>query len=373
MNLWEEAEKIFFLGVEVYAFGLYCALGAAAALIMLLLQCRREGLKQGTAALTGMLSLALGFVCSRLLYCLLDQSLGLEGVMPLSGMLLVTGGGYSMVGALLGGVLGALLAGKLSGQSSLYLADLMVPCLMLFAACERLGEGYVLDFGISRPLLGDLLKGSFLAVEGDYDWYLATYLLESFAALVLSVVLLRDAVQQHKDQRAGKTLLLFLILYGGVQTMLESLRYDRHMSISFVGLQHVMAMAMLGLTVLYLALRMRKINFRLSLAAIISVPVTLGLGLALEFAIDRNEISRYLLYGVYAVVLALPLYLAKMHKMLIAVPAVLAAGLALRLLIGGPAIDRYVLYLAYAMLLAVPMYLGVRLRKEDIPVGKTAD
>lgn len=309
MGLWDEAEKIFFLGVEVYAFGLYCALGAAIGLIVLFLQCRKEGLKKGTAALAGALGVGLGFLCSRLLFCLMDQSLGLDGVMPLSAMALVTGGGYSMIGALLGGVLGALLAGRFSGQSPLRLADLMVSSLLLFVACERLGEGYMMDFGVSRPLLGDLLKGSFLAVEGEYDWYLATYLLESFAALVLSLILLRDAAHQHRENRNGKTLLLFLILYGGVQTVMESLRYDRHMSISFVGLQHVMALMMLCGGVIYLAVWQWKKQKKTALAAVIAIPLVVILGLGLEFAIDRTQISRYVLYLAYVLLISVPMYL----------------------------------------------------------------
>lgn len=304
MGLWEEAEKVYFLGIEVYAFGLYCALGAAMTLIMLFLQCKREKMKPGTVPLTGVLSLVCGFVCSRLLFCLLDQTIS-EG-MPLQGVLMVAGGGYSMMGALLGGLLGAMLAGRITRQSSWKMADLMAPALLLFVAGERIGEGYILDFGVSRPLVGDFFKGTFLAVEGDYDWYLATYLLESFSALILSVILLRDSAHQ---KRQGDTLVLFLILFGGVQTLMESLRYDRHMSFSFVGIQHVMAMAMLGIALIVLAIRCWKEKKALAILALISIPLVAGLGIGLEFAIDRTTVNRYLLYAAYILLLALPMWL----------------------------------------------------------------
>ena len=309
MALWDEAEKIYFLGVEVYAFGLYCALGAAAALIVLLLQCKRAGLPKGAAALAGALGLVCAFLCSRLLFCLMDQSMGLEGLMPFSAMAMVTGGGYSMIGVLAGGILGGMLAGKILGLKPLAMGEMMIPALLLFAACERLGEGYMPDFGVSRPLLGELLKGTFLAVEGEYDWYLATYLLESFAALILALVMLRDVASQHKRGKIGQALLLFGILYGGVQTVMESLRYDRHLSISFVGLQHVLAIAMLGLSVIYLAILRRKDMKKMAVAALISVPMVVILGLLLEFAIDRTTVSRYLLYLVYILLVSVPMYL----------------------------------------------------------------
>lgn len=302
--MWEEATKIALPGLEVYAFGLFCALGAVLALAVLALQIRREHMPKGAPALTGCLSMICAFLTSRLFYVLLDRSLG--GMMPLRGWLMVTAGGYSMAGALLGGVLGAVLSGKILRVSALKMADLIAPALMLFVACERLGEGYVPDFGVSRPLLGDALKGSFLAVEGDYDWYLATYLLESFAALVIALLLLRDL---GAGRRAGDTLFLAMLLYGASQTLLESLRYDRHLSFSFVGSQHIAAMVILGAAVFLLAARCLKKRRGLALAGIISVLAAAGLGVGLEFMIDRTEINRYLLYLVYAALVACPCWL----------------------------------------------------------------
>lgn len=301
MGLWEEAEITYFLGVKVYAFGLFCALGAALFLIMLAMQCRKK-MKKGTAALAGCLSLALGFICSRIFFCLLDQTL--TGGVPFKGMFLVAGGGYSMMGALIGGMLGGMLAAKITRQSPWKMADLMAPALLLFVACERLGEGYIADFGISRPLIGDFLKGSFLAVEGEYDWYLATHLIESFSAVVLAVILMQDSA---RNKRSGNTLLLFMILFGGVQTLMESLRYDRHMSFSFVGAQHVMAIALLAAALIVLIIRKFREKRLLALLAIISIPLVGGVGIGLEFAIDRTMVNRYLLYGAYILLLALPM------------------------------------------------------------------
>ena len=304
MMLWEEAEKTALLGMEIYSFGLYCALGALLSLVMLLLLCQREKMKKGTAPLMALCMMAGAMILSRLFFSLLDRSLG--AMIPFKWALNLTTGGYSMVGALLGGALGAALAGKISGQKPLRLAEIALPALLLFVACERLGEGTQLEFGVSRPLLGDALKGSFLSVEGDYDWYLATYLLESFAAVILALVLLRDLSMKR---RAGDTVLLALILYGASQTVLESLRYDRHLSFSFVGAQHIAALLMLGTAVIILAVRKLKTNKKLALAAIVSIPLAAGLGVGLEFAIDRTEINRYLLYLIYILLIAAPAWM----------------------------------------------------------------
>ena len=300
--MWEDAVTTYFLGAQVYAFGLYAALGMAIAMIALAMLLRRAKWPKGAAPLTGVLAMGCGFLVSRLFFCFMDQGLG--GPVPLKGVLLVTGGGYSMMGALLGACFGAILASKIMKQKPAALLDLLSPAFMLFVACERLGEGYIDDFGISRPLVGELLKGSFLAIEGDYDWVLATYLIESFAALVLALVLLRDV--SKKDRRAGNTFLLFLLLFGASQVILESLRFDQHMHLSFVGLQQIIAMLLLAAGVIVLALRRMKDKRGLALAALILLPVAAGVGVGLEFAIDRTTMNRFLLYAVFILLMAAP-------------------------------------------------------------------
>ena len=304
IRMWEDAETVYFLGVRVYAFGLYAALGAALGLIALALLLRRHHWEKGMAPLTGVLSIAGGFIVSRLFFGWLDNSLGA----PLSfrGMLMVTGGGYSMMGALLGACLGALLAARIRKQNAARLLDFLAPALLLFIACERLGEGYIEDFGVSRPLEGELIKGSFLAVKGLYEWYLATYLLESFAALILALVLLRD---ENDKRRPGDTFLLFLLLFGASQVILESLRFDHHLRWSFVSLQEIIAFMLLAAGVLTAALRQIRKRRGLAIAALTALAVSLGVCIGLEFAIDRTEISRYLIYAVFLIAVSVPAYL----------------------------------------------------------------
>ena len=307
----EDAVKIFFLGVEVYGFGLYAALGAALGLVVLALLMRREKWKGGVAALTGVLSLALGFLISRLFFGLMDESLGRP--LPLWAMLRFNSGGYSMIGALLGACMGGILSAKMMKKPAARMLDLLAPALLLFVACERLGEGYIEDFGVSRTLTGSLLEGSFLAVESGYGWRLATYQLESFAALVLALILLRDLTKKH---RAGDTFLLFLLLYGGVQVLLESLRYDQHMTVkAFVKLQQIMDMMLLGAGVITLAVRAWNTKRRLAVLSLIALALSVGIGVAIEFMIDRTQISHYVLYLCFLIDMAVPVWLGiKLRK-----------------------------------------------------------
>lgn len=305
MTMWEDAATIQILGVRVYAYGLYAAVGAALALAVLWVLLKKKRAKPGTLPLTGVLAMGCGFIVSRLFFCLMDQGLGAP--VPIYGAVQVTGGGYSMMGALLGACLGAILAARLTKQNAASLLDMLSPCLMLFVFCVRLGERHIEDFGISRPLVGELLKGSFLAVEGDYDWALATYLLEAAAALVLALILLRDEAQ--KERRRGDTFLLFLILFGATQIIMESLRFDQHMHLSFVGLQQIMALALLATGVTIAALRAMKTRRKLAITALVLLPVAAGIGVGLEFMIDRTTVNRYLLYALFILTVGAPAYL----------------------------------------------------------------
>ena len=301
----EDAVKVFFLGVEVYAFGLYVALGLVLALVVLALLMRKEKWRDGTAALTGVLSMGLGFAVSRLFFGLMDDSLG--RIMPLWAMLRVHTGGYSMIGALLGACMGGILAARLMKKQPARLLDMLAPALLLFVACERLGEGYIEGFGVSRTLTDSLLEGTFLTVGGDYGWRLATYHLESFTALVLSLVLLWDLTRKR---RAGDTFVLFLLLYGATQVLLESLRYDQHMTVkAFVKLQQIMDMMLLGAGVTILSVRNWKTRRGLALAAVIALGLAVGVGVAIEFMIDRTKISHYVLYLCFLADMAVPVWL----------------------------------------------------------------
>ena len=301
----EDAPKVSFLGIEMYSFGLFVALGVALALIALALIARREKAKAGTAPLAGLLAIIFGFVFSRLFFGFMDESLG--QTLPLWAMLRVYTGGYSMSGALIGASVGAVIAAKLTRQSPGRMLDYLVPCLMLFVACERLGERYIEEFGVSRYLSDQLFQASFLTSEGDFGLRLNTYYIEAAAALVLAAVLYFDI---KPDRRAGDTFLLFLLLYGGTQILMESLRYDQHMTIkAYVKLQQVMAMLLMSAGVIALACRTWRKNRALSLTAFISLPVAVGIGVGIEFMIDRTAVSHYLLYAAFLAVVSVPVVL----------------------------------------------------------------
>ncbi len=307
MYLWEEADYISFLGMDVYTYGLMCALGAAAMMLLLWCFSRGKKLPKGAAALTGVCAMLLGAFCSKLFFSLFSFNVDA----PFFGKMkpgLFSGGGYSMIGALFGGFTGAGIAGKMMGQKPLKFMDAFAPAALAFVFFARLGEMFYPEFagfGVSRPLIYEFTKGWPVAVSDGTESYLATYLLEAAAALVMLAVLARDLKKQERD---GNTFVLFLLLFGASQIIMESLRYDRHMSYTFIRMQQVLSILVLIAGLIYSARRSGKSKKQTGLLFLMMAVISM-LGVALEFAIDRTELNRYLLYAVFIVLVTVPVYL----------------------------------------------------------------
>ena len=301
----ENAATVFFLGVRVYAWGLYLAIGVSLACVCFFLRARRT-LPKGSTAAVCVLSILLGFAVSRLFYCAFDGKI--RQVFSLKSVFLVTAGGFSMFGALLGAGIAAFLAGKLLKTPALKILDLLTPCLFLFVAAERLGEGRLESFGISRPLISQITGWNLFIFHDEYDNYLATYLIESLLALFLFAL---TAPKSTLDARRGDVTITCMLLYGLSQVLMESLRFDQHMRFSFVGIQQILFMCLAAAALFW---RCRELEIlgrgkKLRLSIYVCVPVLVGLLVLLEFLIDRSDYDKVVLYIIYIALLLVPLWL----------------------------------------------------------------
>lgn len=320
MYLWEDADYIAveYMTMEdtlshgIYTYGLFAALGAAVMMLVMYALMEAKKMPKGATALTGVLSIFFGAVFSKVFFALFS----LDGL-PILGKLrpdMFSGGGHSMMGALFGGFLGAALSGLMLKKQSLRCMDIFAcaaPALILFA---RLGEQFDPngDFGISRPLThpASVNWPAFLLQQDDYANYLLVYKLEAIAAGLILIVLIMDLLL-HKNAKAGDTFILFLLLFGGSQALLESLRQDKHMTLSFVHLQQIMAIPMVIGGVIMAAKRAGKDKrFLWKLAGGLTLATLLGIGL--ELAIYRPdmviEMDIYLIYVIFALLMAALVY-----------------------------------------------------------------
>lgn len=300
MNLIDEAVIIEVLGIRMYAFGLYVMLGALCGVLILAVAGRVFPLKKGTAPLTACLALLLGFVVSRLVFCLLNQELG--KMTPLSFWPQVSGGGWSMIGLIGGVFLAGWISAKIQKEKTGRILDALCLSVLPVIAIERIGESRIEDFDISRPLDSAFLSRSFLAV-GEEEPCLATYYVAAAVAVVLFVVM---AFRWKHTEREGDLTIVFLLLFGAASIITESLRYDRFLSISFVGMQQVAAAIMVALGVILAVVRSNRPKSVLSLLALGSILFMVGAVIFLEFKLDRSTWNKLAIYAGMILVVAAP-------------------------------------------------------------------
>ena len=307
MAMREDAAITTIFRMRMYTFGLWVAFGMLLAVVMLALLLKKK--KAGTAALQSVLTISLGLVFSRFLYGITDDTIGQSS--PLWVLVRLNLGGYSLYGALGGAILAAWLTAKLSKQRFIDCLDPVAPAFLLFVICERLGEGTlgeVLEgFGWSRELIYSELPGTVFSITDGNAWYLATWRMEALIAAVLFVLVLRWSL---KKQNSRPPFICFMLLYGSTQIIMESLRHDLHMTlISFVRVEQILSMVLLGVAVIILSVGKWHTHRTLALAGLISIPLVTAIAVGIEFMIDRTAINRYLLYLCFIAVVAIPVVL----------------------------------------------------------------
>ena len=208
-------------------------------------------------------SIVLSLVFARFFhwYCQSDSYTGFSAAMTN-----YAEGGYALMGVFLGCVLAAALTRviclhrnlpeMLDAMSMAACAGMAVGRLSaLFNASDR---GQVLESFRSLPIASPVNN----AVSGAVEYRLATFALQSMVALALFIGL---AVFYNKGQKRGKlrdgdTCLLFLLLYGASQVVLDSTRYDSlfFRSNGFVSVVQVLGAVALVLAVILFSRRMVK-------------------------------------------------------------------------------------------------------------------
>ena len=257
----------------VMPFGLMLGAAMLSGFILFCLCLPRE--KRSAAPLAGGMSLLLGFVFARFVFWICNASfyLGLYSD-PLS-VFKVRDGGLCMTGALLGAGLGCYIASRAFRNPELSfsaLADAMAPGAALFIACERCHEWVLLNQNYGLSAAGE---GIFTA-RGDYGPVLNTARISSLAALIILA-----AVMILRYRKTGSRGILFLLLYGTIQVLLESLRQDLHMLWGFVHIQQLTAFLAVFAVMIAISIPQKK-----TVRTVIVSLAAAGAIIFLEFALD---------------------------------------------------------------------------------------
>lgn len=176
-----------------------------------------------------------------------------------------TSGGYALLGVFVGCLLTAALLRAVFLHRNL---PEMLDC-MAIAGLAGIAVGRLASFFNASDRGNILEKLHFLpfswpvtnTVSGVTEYRLATFLLQSAVALVLFVILAVFYIRgRNRGLRDGDACLIFLLVYGASQVVLDSTRYDSlfFRSNGFVSIVQVFAALALGFAIVMFSVRMVK-------------------------------------------------------------------------------------------------------------------
>ena len=268
-------------------------------------------------------SIVLGLVAARFFhwYCRADSYDGF-----LTAMTDYTSGGYALMGVFLGCFLTACVLRLIRLSRSL---PEMLDCMAisgcagiavgrlasLFNASDR---GQVLENLKSLPFAYPVTN----AVSGAVEYRLATFMLQSLVALLLFAGLGLFYIRGNKrgNLKDGDTSLIFLLIYGASQVVLDSTRYDSlfFRSNGFVSVVQVLGALGLGLAIFLFSGRMVKNRGLKFWQFLLWIPIAAGIGCGgfMEYYVQRRGNEAAFAYSVMSGCLILVILLTLLIRFL---------------------------------------------------------
>ena len=251
------------------------------------------------------MSIFLGLIAARFFhwYCQADSYESF-----LAAMTDYTSGGYALMGVFLGCFLAACLLRLIRLVRSLpEMLDAMAISGCAGIAVGRLASlfnssdrGQVLANLKSLPFAYPVTN----AVSGAVEYRLATFMLQSLVALLLFVGLALFYIRGNKrgNLKNGDVSLIFLLIYGASQVVLDSTRYDSlfFRSNGFVSVVQVLGALGMGLAIFAFSKRMVK-NFGLKFwQFLLWLPIGAGIGCGgfMEYYVQRRGNEAAFAYSV---------------------------------------------------------------------------
>jgi len=257
------------------------------------------------------LSIVLGVVLARFVHWY-SRADSYDGF--LQAMTEYTYGGYALIGVFAGCILAACLLRLLRFHRNL---PMMLDCMCLagsagiavgrlscfFTAADR---GQILEGVRELPWVYPVTN----VVSGAVEFRLATFLLQSMAAGVIFLILTAVFLIGHgrRKLKNGDVTLLFLLLYGASQAVLDSTRYDSLFlrSNGFVSIVQILSACAIVFAAVTFSVRMvKQRRFRLW-QLLLWLGMAGGLGGAgyMEYYVQRHGIQAAFAYSVMSAALA---------------------------------------------------------------------
>lgn len=246
-------------------YGLFIALGVAAAVFYMRLEARRRSLPDELAVDVALWAVPLAVVFSRIYYVIFTWERYRDDWLS---VFRVWEGGLAIYGGVIGGALGVFLLSRRRKFPYPLLADLVAPGLLLGQAIGRWGNFFNAEaYGlvVSNPAF----RFFPIAVFADGNWHLATFLYESLWNLLGFLFLLK---MRKPSQARGNGWLFawYLVFYGLGRMVIEGLRTDSLM-LGGLRVSQALSVLLIGLSGLLMV-----IHLKLSRRLLLPLPAALA-------------------------------------------------------------------------------------------------
>lgn len=287
----------------LYWYSIILALAVTASVCFFMACCSHSGVPLPWAAATAFVSLFLSLVLSRLVfwYCRADSFQNLRQALtaPSSESL-------ALAGAFLGCGLTALILGRFAGG-----VKKLLDCMCVAGTCGiclgRLGNfftaadrGQILTEMTFLPWACPIIN----ATSGEPEYRLATFLFQAVIAGALFLVLscLFFSSRFRKRLSDGKLTLLFFMVYGASQVILDSTRYDSLYlrSNGFVSMVQILAAIALGGSIILCSIGAVKTSgFQKWMAfSWVGIAALFGLAGYMEYYVQRHGRQAFFAYDI---------------------------------------------------------------------------
>lgn len=255
------------------------------------------------------LSIALSVVLARFVHWY-SRSDAYEGF--LKAMTDYTAGGYALIGVFAGCALAAAILRLVRLHKSI---PMMLDCMCLAGAAgiavgrlsalyNTIDRGQIVRGIQSLPLVYPVTN----AVSGAMEYRLATFMFQAVVALIIFIVLSLFWLKGKNQLKDGDTCLLFLLVYGASQVVLDSTRYDSlfFRSNGFVSIVQVFSALGVGLAVVQFSVRLVKARgFKWwNIPLWILIAACIGGGGYMEYYVQRHGDQALFAYSIMSACLA---------------------------------------------------------------------
>lgn len=277
----------------LYWYSIVLALAVTAGICFYMAFCSHSGIRPSIAAASVFLAVSLSLVLSRIVfwYCRTNSFSSFQQALSSR-----SSGNLALAGAFFGCGLTAILLGRFTGNTGK-----LLDCMSIAGSCAiclgRLGSfftstdrGQILNDMTFLPWAYPILN----ATSGEPEYRLATFLFQSIIAgllfLVLAILFFSPRAKKYLSD--GKITVLFLMVYGASQVILDSTRYDSLYlrSNGFVSMVQILAAVALGVSIILSSIgAVRNLGFKKWMIPVWTAIVSLfGCAGYMEYYVQRH-------------------------------------------------------------------------------------